>query len=236
MLAAGTALGIGMSAGLRSLMAAAESTTAPSDTAAAPSTRPTNKRFLIAADDLFLLQRQKLKAFAIAQKCGLDGISVDMGGMPQGKELKNELRDPALRQQFLDESKRTGVQIASMAFFGMYAHVYADMPIALDITQEWVDLMVKMGSKIGFMPLMTKDGTMAEPEHADVRKRTIDILKKVALWVAAAPFGAVFCRFRLPRAHISRADRSRLARDGHSPSAEAGHSSRGSRRGERRCS
>jgi len=54
------------------------------------------------------------------------------------------------------------------------------MPIALDITQEWVDLMVKMGSKIGFMPLMTKDGTMAEPEHADVRKRTIDILKKVA--------------------------------------------------------
>src|SRR5581483_7496330 len=51
---------------------------------------------------------------------------------------------------------------------GMYAHVYADMPIAVDITQEWLDLMVKMGVKFGFMPLMTKDGTMGEPEHAGV--------------------------------------------------------------------
>ncbi len=76
-----------------------------------------------------------------------------------------------------------------------------------------------------------------EPRPRHRRERVLrsvarpdDILKKVALWVAAAPFGAVFCRFRLPRAHISRADRSRLARDGHSPSAEAGHSSSGSRR------
>ncbi len=30
------------------------------------------------------------------------------------------------------------------------------------------------------MPLMTKDGTMKEPEHADVRKRTVALFKKIA--------------------------------------------------------
>lgn len=152
----------------------------PSAVSAAPTTRPAARRFHVAADDLFLLQRQKLKAFAVAANCGLDGIGVDMGGMPGGAELKNALRDPAVRQQFLDESKKTGVQIAFLAFFGMYAHVYADMPIAVAITEEWVDLMEKMNVKLGFLPLMTKGGTMREPEHADVRKRTIEILRKVA--------------------------------------------------------
>jgi sugar phosphate isomerase/epimerase len=167
------AAGVAMTIGLRSLRAAEPAATEPTS-------QPSNRRFLIAADDLFLLQRQKLKAFGIAQKCGLDGIGVDMGGMPGGKEINNELRKPEVVQQFLDESKRTGVQIAFLGFFGMYAHVYADMPIVHQITQEWVELMQKMNVKVGFLPLMTKDGTMREPEHAEVRKRSIDILKEIA--------------------------------------------------------
>jgi len=52
--------------------------------------------------------------------------------------------------------------------------------MAEDIATEWVDTLIKMNVKTGIMPLMTKDGTMKEPEHADVRKRTVAIYKKIA--------------------------------------------------------
>jgi len=174
LVAGGSALALGLLPGFRSLLAAA------TEPATAPTTQPANKRFLVAADDLFLLQRQKIKAFSIAQKCGLDGIQVDMGGIPQGLALNDTLRDPQVVQQFLDESKNTGVRICSLAFFGMYAHIYANMPIALAITREWVGLMQKMNVKFGFLPLMTKDGTMKEAEHAEVRRKTVAILKEIA--------------------------------------------------------
>jgi len=139
----GSAVALAFSPGLRTLLA--------DEPTSAPATQAVKKRFPIAADDLFLLQRQKIKAFGIAQKCGLDGISVDMGGMPGGAALNDELKKPEVRQQFLDESKKTGMEICSLAFFGMYAHIYADMPIAVQITEEWVDLMDKMNVKVGFI-------------------------------------------------------------------------------------
>ncbi len=152
--------------------------TGPADTA--PASRPANKRYLVAVDDLYLLQRQKVKSFTIAQNCKMDGVGVDMGSMNDGKTLANELRKPEVRQLFLDASKKTGVDICCLAFYGMYAHIYPDLPVALEITEEWVDLMDKMKVKLGHMPIMTKDGTLREPEHADVYKRTVAILKKVA--------------------------------------------------------
>ncbi|HEY7089485.1 MAG TPA: TIM barrel protein, partial [Tepidisphaeraceae bacterium] len=152
----------------------------------APATSPVTatargKRFKVAADDLFLNnRRQNIQAFTIAQKAGLDGVSVDMGSMSGGKALSNKLRDPAVRQQFLDASQKTGVEISSLAFFALYAWVFPNVPGADDIAAEWVDMLVKMNVKLGHMPLMTKDGTLREPEHAEVWQKTVDIYKKVA--------------------------------------------------------
>lgn len=176
---AGPVAALSLSPGLWSVFAA-EATTAPAASVAADA--PTkNKRFKVAADDLFLNnRRQNLQAFTIARKAGLDGIQVDMGRMPGGTELINELRKPEVRQQFLDESKKTGVEICSLAWFAMYARVFPNLPMALEITEEWVDILDKMKIKMGYMPLMTKDGTLAEPEHAEVWKKTVEIYKKVA--------------------------------------------------------
>ncbi|MGN6368474.1 MAG: TIM barrel protein [Phycisphaerae bacterium] len=142
-------------------------------------TRP-DKRFKIAADDLFLLQRQKVKALDIAAKCNLDGVVVDMGSMSGGKALANKLQDASLRTQYLEESKKTGVQIPALAFWALYAWVFANVPTAEDILHEWLTTLTQMNCKIGCMPLMTKDGTMKEPGHADVRKRTVALFKKIA--------------------------------------------------------
>ncbi|MDB5328744.1 MAG: hypothetical protein JWM57_4313 [Phycisphaerales bacterium] len=160
---------------------AADGQTTKPAAASQPTTRlAKDRRFKIAGDDLFLLARQKVKAFKVAKKAGLDGIQVDMGSLPQGAEFKTTLTDPAIFDQYMAATKETGVEIASMAWFAMYAHVYPDMPIAVDVGHQWIETIVKMGCKLGYMPLMTKDGTLAEPEHAAVWQRTVDTFKKFA--------------------------------------------------------
>ena len=154
--------------------------TAPALPALPPAATNPNKRFKIAADDLFLLQRQKVKALDIAAKCNLDGVIVDMGSMAGGKVYNNALRDEALCKQYMEESKKTGVQIPALAFWALYAWVFVNLPKPEDIAQEWIDTLIRMNVKTGIMPLMTKDGTMAEAEHADVRKRTVAIYKTIA--------------------------------------------------------
>jgi hypothetical protein len=139
------------------------------------------KRFKVTGDDLFLNnRRQKVEAFRIGQKAGLDGVQVDMGRMPGGKELINELTKPEVRQQFLDASQRTGVAIASLAWFAMYAWVLPDLPFADAAMANWVETMTQMNVKLGYMPLMSKNSTLREPEHADVWKRTVEFFKRAA--------------------------------------------------------
>ncbi|MEO6435459.1 MAG: sugar phosphate isomerase/epimerase family protein [Tepidisphaeraceae bacterium] len=177
-LAASAAATLAVSPFPRALIAA-EVTSAPSTVPVTASAR--NKRFKVAGDDLFLNnRRQNLQAFTIAQKAGLDGVQVDMGRMPGGKELINKLREPQLREQFLAESKHTGVEIASLAWFAMYARPFAVLPIAVESAHEWIDTMSKMNVKLGFMPLMSKDGTLREPEHAEVWTKSVEVFKRVA--------------------------------------------------------
>ena len=140
-----------------------------------------NKRFKVAADDEFLNNyRQDLKEFKFAQTAKLDGIVLDMGHMPGGKVLQNRLVDPAVREQFLAESRRTGVEIASLGFLAFYAWLVPRIPDIDAITHNWVDTLVQMGVKIGFMPLMTPDGTLAEPSHAGMVAETVGVFKRVA--------------------------------------------------------
>jgi L-ribulose-5-phosphate 3-epimerase len=140
-----------------------------------------NKRFKVAADDEFLNNyRQDLKEFAFAQTAKLDGIVLDMGHMPGGKVLQNHLVDPAVRAKFLAESRRTGVEIACLGFLAMYAWVVPHVPDIDAMTHNWVDAMVQMGVKLGFMPLMTPDSTLAEPSHAALVKETVEVFKRVA--------------------------------------------------------
>jgi sugar phosphate isomerase/epimerase len=69
--------------------------------------------------------------------------------------------------------------MCSLAWFALYAWVFPDLPHVEDLGAEWIDLMQKMNIKMGYMPLMTKDGTLREPEHEGVWKRTVEIYKKL---------------------------------------------------------
>jgi L-ribulose-5-phosphate 3-epimerase len=148
---------------------------------ALPGAQIRNKRFKVAADDEFLNNyRQNLKEFPFAQAAQLDGIVLDMGHMPGGKVLQNHLVDPAVREQFLARSRETGVEIACLGFLAMYAWVVPHVPDIDAIMHNWVDTMVQMDVKLGFMPLMTPDSTLAEPSHAAIAKETVALFKRVA--------------------------------------------------------
>ena len=171
-LAGAAAATLAVSHALPSLFAA-EPATAP-----APTTNK-NKRFKVAGDDLFLdNRRQNIQAFERARKFGLDGVSVDMGRMPGGKELINNLRKPEVREQFLAESRNTGIAIASLAWFAFYApRPYYDLPIFPDLLNEWVGTLVAMNVKLGFMPLVAKETTLSDETNF---RKAVDHVKKIA--------------------------------------------------------
>src|SRR2546430_183417 len=91
---------------------------------AGATTQFNNQRYKIAACDWMMLKRQKLGAFKLAKDCGLDGIEVDMGGLGKRETFESQLVDPKVRQQFLDASRDTAIEISSIAMSGFYAQSF----------------------------------------------------------------------------------------------------------------
>lgn len=135
-------------------------------------------RYRVAACDWMMLKRQKLGALPLAKECGLDGVEVDMGSLGStGADIKNELRKPEVRAQFLDTAKQLGVEICSLAMSAFYAQSYPDHPKADEYTAEWIELMPKLGVSVGFLPLGVKGDLVKHPE---VRPAVVARLKKAA--------------------------------------------------------
>jgi sugar phosphate isomerase/epimerase len=151
----------------------------------APPTKPA-QRYRVAACDWMLLKRQKLGAFQLAKDCDLDGVELDMGSLGNRPELDNKLRDPTVRQQFLDASKTTGVEICSLALSAFYAHSFADHPNADRLVDEWTGLMKAMNVRVGFLPFGVKGRVKGD---LAVRAKFVAALKRAAPKAEAA--GAV---------------------------------------------
>jgi sugar phosphate isomerase/epimerase len=134
-------------------------------------------RYRIGACDWMMLKRQKLGAIQLAKDCGLDGVEVDMGSLgATGAEMKNDLLKDDVRQQFLDAAKTLDVEICSLAMSAFYAQNYAEHPKAESYTEDMINLMVKMGIKVGFLPLGVQGDLKKHPE---VRPKIVEHLKKV---------------------------------------------------------
>src|SRR2546426_260505 len=110
-------------------------------------------RYRVAACDWMMVKRQKLGALPLAKECGLDGLEVDMGSLGDGSDIRNELRKPEIRRQYLDTARDLGIEICSLAMSAFYAQSYAEHPRAEVSTAEWIDLMPKLGVTVGFLPL-----------------------------------------------------------------------------------
>lgn len=124
----------------------------------------TRQRYRIGVCDWMILKRQKLGAFALAHDIGADGVEVDMGGLGQREMFDSQLRDPAVRQQFLDQARELGLEISSIAMSGFYAQSFGERPGIERLVHDCVDTMLAMGVKVAFLPLGVRGDLVQRPE------------------------------------------------------------------------
>ncbi len=135
---------------------AKQSLTAPKPTA--------NQRYKIAVCDWMILKRQKLGAFQVTQEIGADGVEVDMGPLGDRETFDNALAKPEVRQQFLDEARRLGLEICSLAMSGFYAQSFAERPTVPRMVQDCIDTMTAMKVQLAFLPLGVRGDLVRHPE------------------------------------------------------------------------
>ena len=133
-------------------------------------------RYKISAADWMMLKRQTPGALDRGKECGLDGVEVDMGPLGNRPTFENKLRDEKFRSDYLAKAKDNNLAISSFAMSAFYGQPVADHPKAEEFYAEWIDLMPKLGTKVGFLPVIFKKEDDSDAAIAKV----VGLMKKVA--------------------------------------------------------
>lgn len=103
-----------------------------------------SRRFKIGACDWSLGKRNDPTAFDLARQIGLDGLQIDMG------TIENEmlLRRRDVQRQYLEASKRTGVEIASLAEAAFWQAPLKTDARAAKWLSDSIDVCTALGMKL----------------------------------------------------------------------------------------
>jgi L-ribulose-5-phosphate 3-epimerase len=144
-------------------------------TQATSSASTVDRRYKISASDWMMLKRQTPGALTRAKECGLDGVEVDMGPLGNRPDIENHLREDDFRTKYLAQAKELGLALSSLAISAFYGQPVADHPKAEQFCTDWIDLMPKVGTKVGFLPIIFKK----EDDHAAGVAKVVALFKKV---------------------------------------------------------
>ena len=134
-------------------------------------------RYRVGGCDWIMLKRQKVGGVKLAAELGLDGLEVDMGGLGDRPRFDNQLRNPDVRMQYFDACREHGIEICSIAASAFYAQSYADHPAADACTEDWIETMVLMNVRVGFLPM----GVRADVKNdAATRRKVVNRLRRYA--------------------------------------------------------
>ncbi len=129
--------------------------------------------FKIGACDWSLGKSANVAAFDVAKEIGLDGVQVSFGA-PGGRY---DLRKADVRREFADATKKTGVQIASLAMGVLNGVPYSSSRQAEQWVDQCIDVAAAMDQKVVLLAFFGKGDIRDKPElTAEVIRR----LKKVA--------------------------------------------------------
>ncbi len=142
-----------------------------------PKRNQKNQCYKIAVCDWMILKRQKPGAFKRTSEIGADGVEVDMGGLGDRVTFDNQLLDPVIRKQFLDEAKKYHLEICSIAMSGFYAQSFAERETVPVMIRDCINTMQLMHVKIAFLPLGVKGDLVRYPE---LRPVIIERFKSIA--------------------------------------------------------
>lgn len=122
------------------------------------------EKYKIAVCDWMILRRQKISAFDLAQEINANGIEMDMGSLGDRRTFESKLNDPEMQKQFLEKSKKTGVEISSIAMSGFYAQSFAKRATVNIMVQDTINTMKSMNVKIAYLPLGVQGDLKKDPE------------------------------------------------------------------------
>ena len=142
----------------------------------APTSKPADHRYKIAASDWMMLKRQTPGALTRAKECELDGVEVDMGPLGKRPDFENKLREADFRDAYLAQAKNLGLQISSFAMSAFYGQSVTEHPKAEQFCNDWIDLMPRLGTKVGFLPVIFRK----EDEAQVAIGKVVALMKKVA--------------------------------------------------------
>lgn len=130
------------------------------------------RKLKIGACDWSIGKWSSIEAFKVAKEIGVDGIMVDMGG----EENDLHIRKKEIQQAYLEESRKTGIEISSLAL-----GVYNQIPFHSDArTERWVADSIDAASNLKVKVLLLAFFNASDLRNDNSRKqKTIDILKKV---------------------------------------------------------
>lgn len=133
----------------------------------------TKRKLKIGACDWSIGKRSDLAAFEVAREIGLEGIQVNLGSAADNIHL----RDPERQTRYLEESKRTGVKMASVALGELN-----QVPYKSDSrTEEWVwdsvDVAHNLGVDVVLLAFFSKNDLRNDEAG---KKEVINRLRKVA--------------------------------------------------------
>ncbi len=102
-------------------------------------------KFKIGVTDWNLRQTAKVESIALAKKIGFDGVQISIGRQMQ-------LKDPALQQSFLAESKKAGFPIASVCLDILHVNGLKSDPLGQRWVAESIPIAKTMGVKVILLP------------------------------------------------------------------------------------
>jgi L-ribulose-5-phosphate 3-epimerase len=105
---------------------------------------PHSRRFKIGACDWSLGKSCDPTVFDLAKRIGLDGVQIDMGTIANGMWL----RRPEVQRTYLEASKRTGVEIASLAEAAFWKSPLKSDPRAAEWLADSIDVCASLGLKV----------------------------------------------------------------------------------------
>jgi sugar phosphate isomerase/epimerase len=106
-------------------------------------------KFKVGVTDWNLRQTAKVESVAFAKKLGFEGVQISIGRQMQ-------LKDTALQQAFLAESKRLGFPIASVCLDILHVNGLKSDPLGQRWVAESIPIAKTMGVKVILLPFFGK--------------------------------------------------------------------------------
>ncbi len=114
-------------------------------------------RFKVGVTDWNLKQTANLESIALAKHLGFDGVQISIG-------RKMQLSDVALQDQFIAESKRVGLPIASVCLDVLHVNGLKSDPLGQRWVRESIPIAKKLGVKVILLPFFGNWAIKTQPE------------------------------------------------------------------------